>query len=96
MNKKIPMTEVDKFLFIHPQPQIWVSFYSSTISCIGLISFIHNLLNRSLLIHPQIPVYVSLWMNENRSIPEVVDEKRNLHQRLWMNKKRPIPEAVNE
>jgi hypothetical protein len=31
-----------KFLFIHPQPQVWVSFYSSTISCIGLISFIHN------------------------------------------------------
>jgi hypothetical protein len=33
-----------KFLFIHPQPQVWVSFYSSTISCIVLISFIHNLL----------------------------------------------------
>jgi hypothetical protein len=31
-----------------------------------------------------------------KPIPEVVDEKRDLHQRLWMNKKRPIPEAVNE
>jgi hypothetical protein len=35
-------------------------------------------------------------MNEKIPIPEVVDEKRDLHQRLWMNKKRPIPEAVNE
>jgi hypothetical protein len=25
-------------------------------------------------------------MNEKRPIPEVVDEKRDLHQRLWMNK----------
>jgi hypothetical protein len=59
--KKTPMPEVVlnkrsnlwyKFLFIHPQPQVCVSFYSSTISVIGLISFIHNLLNRSLLIHP--------------------------------------------
>jgi hypothetical protein len=37
-----------------------------------------------------------LWKNEKRPIPEVVDEKRDLHQRLWMNKKKPIPEAVNE
>jgi hypothetical protein len=35
-------------------------------------------------------------MNEKIPIPEVVDEKRDLHQRLRMNKKRLIPEAVNE
>jgi hypothetical protein len=35
-------------------------------------------------------------MNEKRPIPEVVDEKKDLHQRLWMNKKRPIPKTVNE
>jgi hypothetical protein len=35
-------------------------------------------------------------MNEKRPIPEVVDEKRVLHQRLWMNKMEPIPGVANE
>jgi hypothetical protein len=33
-------------------------------------------------------------MNEKRPIPEVVDEKRDLHQRLWMNKMEPIPGSL--
>jgi hypothetical protein len=41
------------FLFIHPQPMVLVSFYSSTTSGMGLFSFFHNLWYGSLFIHSQ-------------------------------------------
>jgi hypothetical protein len=47
----------------------------------GICLFIHNLWYGSLFIHPQ-PLVV---LNKNRSIPEVVDEK-----------KRPMAEVVDE
>jgi uncharacterized membrane protein len=69
-------------IFIHPQPLVWVSFYSSTTSGIdlflfiqnlwyGLFSFIHNLWYKFLIIHPQPQVWVSF---------------RDPYQRLWMKK----------
>jgi hypothetical protein len=48
-------------------------FYSSTTSVIGLFLFIHNLCHRSFYSLKRDP-YQRLWMNENRPIPEVVDE----------------------
>jgi hypothetical protein len=60
-------------IFIHPQPLVWVSFYSSTTSGIGLFLFIQNLwYGLFLFIHNL--WYKFLWMNEMRPIQEVMDE----------------------
>jgi hypothetical protein len=65
-------------LFIHPQPLVWVYFLSSTTSGMGLFLFIHNLWNRSLFIHD---LFLRLWMNKKRPIPDVFDEKKEAYSR---------------
>jgi hypothetical protein len=55
MNEKRPIPEVvDEKRYLHqPQLLVWVSFYSSTTTGIGLFLFTNNLWYRSLFIHPQ-------------------------------------------